>query len=684
MSSVAGHGRDGIEALLAGRNRILEMIATNAPLDETLASLVLLIESQFNETVCSIVLLEEDGQHIRHAAGPNLPHSYREAIDGSLIGPNAGSCGAAMFRKEPVITTDILKDPLWDNYRALATRHGLRACWSTPIASHQGKILGSFAMYYREPRSPIPAELELTNLATFMAGIAIERWQVDLERRRAVENYRALVENLNDVVFSLDAEGRFSYVSPIIESITGYTVSEVVGRPFTSFVHPEDLPSLQKSFANTAAGIEAPFEFRVFSKTGKVLWCRSSSRRVLSGDRVVGITGIVQDITERKLLEKQLVQAQKMEAVGRLAGGIAHDFNNVLGVILGQGELLLQKLAPTDSSRRRVEQICQAGRRAASLTGQLLAFSRQQILQPASLNLNDVVNGFSNMLATMIGEDVTFLKLLDPNLWRVSADAGQVEQVLMNLVVNARDAMPAGGAITIRTSNMELDELFVRQHPGTRPGRCVVLMVSDTGVGMDEETAVHIFEPFFTTKEAGKGTGLGLPTVYGIVKQSGGYISVASHLRKGTTFSIYLPRVEEAMAENGGEKSAAPVRGSETVLLVEDALALREVTREFLQGAGYTVLEAGDATEALQTAECHGANISLLITDVVLPGINGRALAQQLLSLRPEMKVLYISGYTDDAMVRHGLLQSEIAFLEKPFTQNALTHKVREILDAQI
>jgi PAS domain S-box-containing protein len=684
MSSVTGHDRDGVGALLAGRNRILEMIATNAPLEETLTNLVLLIESQFSETICSIVLLDEDGQHIRHAAGPSLPDAYRSAIDGAVIGPNAGSCGAAMFRKEPVITTDILKDPLWDNYRALATEHGLRACWSTPIASHQGKILGSFAMYYREPRSPVPAELEMTSLATFMAGIAIERWQVDLERRRAIENYRALVENLNDVVFSLDAEGRFSYVSPIIENISGYTVSEVVGKTFTSFVHPEDLQALVSSFANTAAGIEAPFEFRVFSKNGNVLWCRSSSRRVLSGDRVVGITGIVQDITERKFLEKQLVQAQKMEAVGRLAGGIAHDFNNVLGVVLGQCELLLQKLAPTDSSHRRVEQICQAGKRAASLTGQLLAFSRQQILQPASLNLNDVVNGFSNMLATMIGEDVTFVKLLDPNLWRVSADSGQIEQVLMNLVVNARDAMPAGGAITIRTSNMELDESFVRQHPGTRQGRCVVLMVSDTGVGMDEETAVHIFEPFFTTKEAGKGTGLGLPTVYGIVKQSGGYISVASNLRKGTTFSIYLPRVEEEQSENSGKKSPPPVRGNETILLVEDAVPLREVTREFLQGAGYTVLEAGDATEALHAAESHGANISLLITDVVLPGINGRALAEQLLSRRPGIKVLYISGYTDDAMVRHGLLQSEIAFLEKPFTQIALTHKVREILDADL
>lgn len=1589
----------GVEALLAGQNRILEMIAHDAPLEETLTSLVFLIESQFEGMLCSVVLLDEDGQHIHHGAAPSLPDPYRKAIDGIVIGPKVGSCGTAMFRGAPVIVTDIMEDPLWEDYRTLASQHGLRACWSTPIASHQGKILGSFAMYYREPRSPGPVEMQLITEGTRIAGIAIERYQADVERRRVAENYRALVENLNDVVFSLDAEGRFSYVSPIIENLSGYSVPEVLGKRFSLFVHPEDLSSLEKSFASTVAGEGGPFEFRVFDKSGRVRWCRSSSRRMLAGERVVGLIGILQDISDRKqaeeassflasivqsasgaiisktvegiitswnpgaealygysaeealgrsisflvppsradevhrlieravadrntfhhetvrvrkdgskidvsltispvrveagpithvctlahditerknkerrlrefervvegveemiavvdseyryvianqaflryrgmtkeqvigkrvadvldpevfeksvkekldecfkgnvvrfklryqypelgerdlfisyfpiedsdcigrvacilrditeqnqaeealrtseareraksreletvldtvpasvyiardaecrymttnragyeelglpigtnvsrsalppslpglrfmrdgvevptqelpmqlaaatarpvygvplslifedgterhtvvnavplvgedgracgvvgasidvterkraedalrerertqklildhlsvgvilssvgeeqslyqnprfvelfgysiksladwwplaypdpqyrewvsrewqrrlteaagtqgeiepmevtitchdgtkkyvrvlakvigdlnfvtfidlsehkraeealkkseekfskafrqspmiltlssikddrfvevnetfervtgwrrdevlgrtpfdiglwvdpserveltkrlqtegrlrnvearyrmrdgtiriglataevielngepcmlavaaditerkvaeealerseqnyrmfvaqssegifredfdapipislaeeelahrilhesyiaecndalarmygvasgrdltgkrvtemlvasdarnlqvtrnfirsgfqirdreshevdsqgnpkvflnsmtgvvengklvriwgiqkditewvrldearrkteealrnaelkyrtifeeavvgifqttpegkllianpalarmfgydsaeefmasvndrsrrvyvfpesrqefmqivqqkgsvrdfeiqvyrkdgatmwlsvtarairengvvvshegmcqditdhkVLVKQLLQAQKMDALGSLAAGIAHDFNNVLGVILGQGELLLQKLAPSDASRRRVEQICEAGRRAASLTERLLAFSRQQIRQPSLLDLNGVVEHFSNMVASLIGEDVTLVRLLDPELGRVSADASQIEQILMNLVVNARDAMPGGGGITIQTSNMEMDEAFARQHARTKQGPYVLLTVRDTGTGMDEQTAAQIFEPFFTTKEVGKGTGLGLSTVYGIVKQSGGHISVESTLGEGTTFSIYLPRVTEAAAAEKWEKKAAPpARGGETILLVEDAAPLREVAREFLKGAGYAVLEAGDAAEALEASEHYSAEISLLITDVVLPGINGHELAERLISRRPRTKVLYISGYTDDGVVRHGVLQSEIAFLKKPFTQDALTQKVRELLDA--
>lgn len=1333
-SPAFGHScENSVEQLLAAHNQILEMISTNAPLEETLTSLVILIESQFEGLLCSIVLVDEDGQHLRHGAAPSLPDAYRKAVDGINIGANVGSRAAAAARGQPVIVGDRVVDPLWDDYRALAGQHGLHAGWSAPIISHRGRVLGSFAIYYREPRAPGSAELQLIRVATRMAGIAIERCQSDREYRRAAENYRALVENLNDVVFSLDAEGRFSYVSPIIEDLSGYRVDEVMGKQFSLFVHPEDLPSFQKSFVNIVAGHEAPFEFRVFAKGGAIRWCRSSSRRVLAGERLVGLTGILQDIsdrkraeesgrllwsivesstdaiisktvegiitswnpgaealygysaeevigrpisllapadrvdevyrlvekatageitfhhdtvrvrkdgskvdvsvtispirdetgavtqicvlahditerkkkeqrlrefesvvegveeiiavidreyrylianraflkyrgmtkeqvigkrvaevldpqvfekfvenqldecfkgnvvrfelryeypelggrdlfvscfpiegpdgisraamivqditqrkqaqasladsekrlravyerspvgialvdsasgkflsvnprycqivgrsedemlhldfqsithpddvadnlararalvngdlpdfevekryvrpdgsvvrvnvngarlgsrqglqqcnlvmvqditernqtkealqrseqnyrmfvaqssegifrqdldapipvdlpeqelvhhilndsyfaecndtlatmygftsgrevvgkrltelvvatdvrnieftrdfirsgfrisdreshevdsqgnakvflnsmtgtvengalvriwgiqrditewvrleearketeealrnaelkyrtifeeavvgifqtapsgillnanpalarmfgydsprelraavnarssgvfvnpesrrqfmkivqrsgsvrdfeiqvyrkngtimwlsvnaravlengvvasyegmcediTDRKTLVEQLLQAQKMEALGSLAAGIAHDFNNVLGVILGQGELLLQRLPPSDGARPRIEQICQAGKRAASLTEQLLAFSRQQIMRPTVLDLNRLVDDFSNMLASLIGENVTLVRQLDPNLGRVSADAGQIEQVLMNLVVNARDAMPGGGTITIRTSNMEMDETFVQQHHGTKRGPCVMLTVSDAGTGMDEQTATRIFDPFFTTKEEGKGTGLGLSRVYGIVKQSGGHISVESVPAEGTTFSIYLPRVAEIPGpqdlSNGSE---IPAKGSETILLVEDAAPLREVTREFLKGAGYAVLEAGNATEALETAERYNAAISLLITDVVLPGANGHALAEQLISRRPGTKVLYISGYTNDAVVRDGVLLSDIAFLKKPFTQDGLTHKVREILDA--
>jgi signal transduction histidine kinase/CheY-like chemotaxis protein len=425
------------------------------------------------------------------------------------------------------------------------------------------------------------------------------------------------------------------------------------------------------------------FEVQVYRKNGTVMWLSINARAVREGEVVVRYEGMSEDITDRKLLEGQLLQAQKLEALGSLAGGIAHDFNNVLGVILGQGELLLQKLEPSDASRQRIEQIRQAGKRGAALTEQLLAFSRRQILRPSTLDLNEIVENFSSMIANLIGEDVLLVRVLEPGLGLVSADAGQIEQVLMNLAVNARDAMPRGGTIRIRTSNTEMDEEYVRQHSGVKPGLYVALTVSDTGHGMDEVTMTRIFEPFYTTKEVGKGTGLGLSTVYGIVQQSGGHISVASALGEGTTFSIYLPRVVAGtIAENMVKKPVHTARGSETILLVEDAAPLREVTREFLRGTGYTVLEAGDASEALETAERYSAKISLLITDVVLPGINGRALAEQLVSRRPGTKVLYISGYTDDAVVRNGVLQSDIAFLKKPFSRHDLVLKVREILDA--
>lgn len=1204
MTSIAGFSdsRDrGVEALLSGQNRILEMIANNAPLEETLAGIVLLMESQFEGMSCSVVLPHEDGQHVHQIASPSLPDPYLKAIDGILARAKVGSC----VTREPVIVTDMLEDPLWQDYGALAIEHGLRSCWAAPIASHEGKVLGSFAMYGHEPKSPGCAELQLISVGTTIAALAIGRYEDDQKRRLAAETYHALVECLKDVVFSLDAEGRFSYVGSGIEDLSGYTVDQVLGLRLSVLVHSEDLPQLQQNFLNRVDERQSVTECRILRKDGSVRWCRCSARTVRASELVVTVTGILQDISERKLaegtssllasivqsatgaiisktvegvitswnpgaetlygysaeeaigqsisflapidradevlslveeataepkaihhdtvrvrkdgrkidvsltispirdatgaftqvcilahdiserkkqeqrlrefervvegvqemitvidreyryvianpaflryramtkeqvigkrvaevldskvfeesvkgkldecfegkvvryelrykyaelgerdlfisyfpiegsdgvsraacilqdvteskqaeealrqseqnyrmfvaqssegifrqdldapipidlpeeqlvqrilqdsylaecndalarmygvasgqdlqgkrltemlvaddprnleltrdfirsgfqtrdreshevdsqgnpkvflnsmtgvveygkllrtwgiqrditewvrldearkrteaalrsaelkyrtifeeavvgifqttpegrllianpalarmfgydsptelmacvndrskrvyvdpdarqeflraiersgsvrdfemqvyrkdgtimwlslstravqesgvvvshegmcedvserklLQKQLLQAQKMEAVGSLAGGIAHDFNNVLGVILGQGELLLKKLAPSDDSFRRVGQIRQAGKRGAALTEQLLAFSRQQIVRPTMLDLNRIIEDFSNMIASLIGEDVTVVRVLGPGLGRVSADAGQIEQILMNLVVNARDAMPHGGTITIRTSNMELDNGFARQHPGTKPGRYVVLTVSDSGEGMDEATAVRIFDPFYTTKAVGKGTGLGLSTVYGIVKQSGGHISVESALGEGATFSIYLPRVAEAgTVESLDIKPVQLAGGSETILLVEDAAPLREVTREFLKVAGYAVLEAGDASEAFEISERYDAEISLLITDVVLPGINGRALAERLVSRRPGTKVLYISGYTDDAVVRNGVFQSDIAFLKKPFSQEALALKVREILDA--
>jgi two-component system cell cycle sensor histidine kinase/response regulator CckA len=382
--------------------------------------------------------------------------------------------------------------------------------------------------------------------------------------------------------------------------------------------------------------------------------------------------------------QDQLTQARKMEAVGRLAGGVAHDFNNLLTVMIGRSQLLLRQLTPEDPVRPAIELIEHTAGRATDLTRQLLAFSRKQILQPTVLNLNAVVAKSGELLNRVIGEDVALITVLDPALGCVEADPSQVEQIVVNLVMNARDAMPEGGRLTLETANIELDPAYARRHVEVRPGPHVMLAVSDTGVGMDPDTRARIFEPFFTTKGPGQGTGLGLATVYGIVKQSGGHIWVYSEPGRGTTFKIYLPRVAQVAGPVESPPLPAPsAHGRETILLVEDETAVRDLARDILQANGYTVLEAGHGSEALRICERHAGPIHLMLTDVVMPGMSGRQLADRLAPLQPTMTVLYMSGYTNNAIVHRGVLDAHTAFLQKPFTPDALARKVREVLDAR-
>lgn len=400
------------------------------------------------------------------------------------------------------------------------------------------------------------------------------------------------------------------------------------------------------------------------------------------GGELAEIKGCMFDSSERKHLEEQLRQSQKMEAVGRLAGGVAHDFNNLLTAITGYSEIVLAKLAESDPIRDDVNEIKKAGERAAALTRQLLALSRKQIVQPRDLDLNGVVHNMEKMLGRLIGEDIDMVASCDPRLKQVTADAGQIEQVILNLVVNARDAMARGGIIRIETSNVELDESYAQSHPGVQPGAYVMLAVSDTGCGMDAETISHMFEPFFTTKPAGMGTGLGLSMVYGIVAQNCGHIGVDSEPGLGTTFRIYLPRCrQEARTEEIPAGAREDSMGKKTALLVEDEDSLRDLAKQVLEKIGYQVLEASRSSEALEMCRTYDGPIELMMTDVVLPQVSGPELAVKLAEVKPEMKVLYVSGYPDGAIVRHGVLEPDAAFLQKPFTMSSLANKVREVLD---
>ena len=504
-----------------------------------------------------------------------------------------------------------------------------------------------------------------------------ERRRADEALRESERRYRELFENANDMVFTLDLDGRITAINRAGERITGYPREELLGRPVGDLLADGADPWRT----------ETPFqESAIRARDGRRIPVELASRLIADATGPRGVQGIARDVSDRRELEEQLRQAQKMEAVGQLAGGVAHDFNNLLTAIMGYGEVALAHAgspSPNGKLREAVEQIGLAADRASALTRQLLAFSRKQILQPEVVRLDALVAEVDPMLRRLIGEDVEIVTVYGPGLGRVKADPGQISQVVMNLVVNARDAMPNGGTLTIETSNADVDEAAARV-TGGQPGRYVLLSVTDTGEGMDAEVKSRLFEPFFTTKEQGKGTGLGLAMTYGIVKQSGGFVTVDSEPGQGASFRIYLPRVD-VDGEQADEPEPSPgdvVAGSETVLLVEDEDIVRNLVVEILETAGYTVLGAADGVEALELAERYPGPIDLLLTDVVMPRMSGRDLAERLVALHGATKVLYTSGYTDGAIVDRGVLAPGTQFIQKPFSFAALTQKVRDVLDA--
>jgi PAS domain S-box-containing protein len=673
--------RRRVEKLWASHNRVLEMIARGDALPDVLTAVCRAVESQRNGSLCSVLLLDEKKTHLRHGAAPSLPAEFNRLVDGLAVGPCVGSCGTAVFRREPVYVTDIAVDPLWADYRDLAEQFGLRACWSTPILARDGGVLGAFAVYDREARAPRETDLQLLDFFGRLAAVGIERAEAETSMRASEARYRSLIENLAQSVFLKDLDLRFVAVNkPFCESL-GRAAEEILGK--------SDLDFFPRALAE-----KYRLDDRLVITEGRRL--EQEEEHVKAGGnitvhvvktpvkddrgRVVGVQGIFWDITEQRVLEAQLRQAQKMEGIGQLAGGVAHDFNNLLTVILGNLSLMLRELPIADPGRELVVTAERAALRAAELTSQLLGFSRRSLIRPRPTSLNDAVAESIGILRRTIDPRISVQIEPHPLVWTVLADPGQINQVLMNLCINARDAMPSGGRLQLATENVFVDETYARLRVDARVGPFVRLSVSDTGHGMSPEIRTRIFEPFFTTKEPGQGTGLGLAMAFGIIKQHQGWIDCSSEPGRGTRFDIYLPRHDQIAAPTSRSSPSAPRPGRETILLVDDEIMLRSLGAAILQGYGYRVLVAEDGLEAVEAYRTRTGPIDLVVLDLTMPRLSGRDAYRQLLDIDPEVRVMFTSGYSADSLPDIDI-ENILGFLPKPYRPEDLATAIRNALD---
>jgi len=689
------------DRLASGQSQLLEQIAAGLDLGAVLERVARFSEAQGRDLAAAFLVVSPETRELRLVAGPSLPTALREALAVTPLESGTGLGGLAATRREPVVYPDLAAVPAPQEPWCRTLREaGVAAAWAMPLFAEDGSLIGILEIHYPKPHEPDDADRRLAGLAGRLAEIAIARDRSQEALARGTQLLEQVLDNLPVGVWVLDRDGRIMFGNPAGRAIWGgprYLGLEefearrgwwaASGQP----IAPEEWAA-RRAILKGQTSLNEVVNIETFDGRSKTILNSAVPLRSLGGE-IIGAILVNQDITDQRVAEaalrrseEQLRHAQKMEAVGQLAGGIAHDFNNLLTGILSYCELILQELRPGDPLRGDLEQIRHAGQRAAGLTRQLLAFSRRQVLQPRVLSLNVTVTELDAMLRRLLGADVSLETELDPGLWYVLADPGQLEQVLVNLTVNARDAMPVGGVVTITTANRQLQAADDARGNGVRPGCYVTLSVCDTGMGMDVPTQARIFDPFFTTKEAGKGTGLGLATVYGIVEQSGGHVAVESAPGQGATFTIFLPRHEPspgAPAPGQSDRRGLPT-GNETLLLVEDEAAVRSSARRLLERHGYAVVEARHGREALRILEEGERAIDLVLTDLVMPEMGGREMVERLRARHPTMKVLFMSGYTERTVTSDGPMPPGTGFVEKPFTAEQLVRRTREILDGQL
>jgi two-component system cell cycle sensor histidine kinase/response regulator CckA len=642
-------------------------------LDEILQACAEAVARHLGAVLARIWMFDEHRQALElQASAGTVPRADEAPLGESIAGYIAQE-------RRPYQTHAVLDDPSRVPEQQWVRREGVAAAAGYPLVV-EGRLVGVVVVFTRQ-ELPASVSATLGAIADFLA-LGIQRKRSEAVLRDSEERFRQLAENISGVFWMTDpAKKQILYISPAYEAIWGRTCESLRQQPesFLDAIHPEDRPSVVNALR---AGVDRPYEleYRIVRPDGVVRRIRDRGFPVRdAADRVIRVAGIAEDVTQRRQLEMQLRHAQKMEAIGRLAGGVAHDFNNLLSVIYGHSQLLAATSPSPERLRESLAEISRAAERGAALTQQLLAFGRRQVVEPKVLDLNAVVTEARNLLQRLTGEDVQLAITLAPRLSPVKADPSQIDQVLINLALNAREAMPRGGRLAIETGEVDLDAAYAISHPEARPGRYVLLTLSDTGCGMTPALQARIFEPFFSTKE--DSTGLGLSVVDGIVKQSGGHLTLESRPGRGTTFKIYFPATTEPVEAASQRPPAAPAQDGGTVLLVEDEHPVRTVTAQLLEALGYRVLQAGSAEEALLLVQGSPERIDLLMTDVIMPGMSGRELAETLRMRDPSLKVLFQSGHTDDMIVRHGILHAEVAFLKKPFTLDGLARKVREVLD---